>query len=541
MATFQRSDDDKQSPFECREYVIDDYDADVHRARVLSVGLKDAITRDRLSPWSWKMLRLYGIVLLTTLNCCMNGYDGMLMSSVNAMDSFHKHFGTEMQGSQTGILFSIYAIGTLAGAAVSAPASDTFGRRFGMSVGSMLIIVGAGLEAAANELSQFIGGRFLIGMGVNLANTAAVIYLVEIALPHWRGTFGGLYNVVGYYTGSLSCTWIAYGTGFLASNWSWQIPVIIQAVPPFIVMTCAWLMPESPRWLFANNKAEQAREMLVKYHGMGDPDSSIVAYECNEIEADVRLEADLGGRRWWDYKVLFSSREMLYRMWLLFLVCIFSQFIGGSVIAYYLPVMLENAGIKSQSQQLLLNAMNNVFGFVSGICGSFTVDLWGRRTLFLYGTFITGLIYIPINVIASFDADNITTSMGYGFIACIFLYGIVYAFCWTPLQTLYPAEILPNHARAKGMAFQSIVYGASSFINLYATPTGLSTIGWKMYTIFMVFHFLEYVFMFFTLPETKGRTIEELEVLFAARNPVKASLQRYEVIFREGGGVKMLD
>lgn len=135
----------------------------------------------------------------------MNGYDGMLMSSVNAMDSFHKHFGTEMQGSQTGILFSIYAIGTLAGAAVSAPASDTFGRRFGMSVGSMLIIVGAGLEAAANELSQFIGGRFLIGMGVNLANTAAVIYLVEIALPHWRGTFGGLYNVVGYYTGSL-CT-----------------------------------------------------------------------------------------------------------------------------------------------------------------------------------------------------------------------------------------------------------------------------------------------------------------------------------------------
>lgn len=146
--------------------------------------------------------------------------------------------------------------------------------------------------------------------------------------------------------------------------------------------------------------------------------------------------------------------------------------------------MLENAGIKSQSQQLLLNALNNVFGFVSGICGSFTVDRWGRRTLFLYGTFITGLIYIPINVIASFDADGITTSMGYGFIACIFMYGIVYAFCWTPLQTLYPAEILPNHARAKGMAFQSIVYGASSFINLYATPTGLSTIGWKMYTIF---------------------------------------------------------
>ena len=92
-------------------------------------------------------------------------------------------------------------------------------------------------------------------------------------------------------------------------------------------------MPESPRWLFANNKAEEARKMLVKYHGMGDPDSSMVAYECSEIEADVRFETAMGGRRWWDYKILFNSREMLYRMWLLFLVCIFSQFIGGSVIA----------------------------------------------------------------------------------------------------------------------------------------------------------------------------------------------------------------
>lgn len=68
MATFQRGDDEKRNPFEYRDYVIDGDDADVHRARVLSAGLTDAITRDRLSPWSWKMVRLYGIVLLTTLS-----------------------------------------------------------------------------------------------------------------------------------------------------------------------------------------------------------------------------------------------------------------------------------------------------------------------------------------------------------------------------------------------------------------------------------------------------------------------------------------
>ncbi|KAF9892798.1 hypothetical protein FE257_000387 [Aspergillus nanangensis] len=511
----------------------------VHRLQVLSVGLNDALSKDRMSPWSWAMLRLYGIVALTTLSsiniippflyCCMNGFDGTLMSSINAMDSFHDQFGTSMQGSGTGILFSIYAIGNLAGAVVAAPASDTFGRRFGMFLGSGIIVVGTILEAAASEVRLFIGGRFLIGLGISLTNTAAPIYLVEVALPQWRGTFGGLYNVVGYYTGALSCTWIAYGTGFLVSDWSWRIPVILQAVPSVIVMAAAFLMPESPRWLFANRRAERGRQMLVKYHGFGNEDSAMVAYECREIEDDIRFEVENGGRRWWDYQALFSSRDMLYRVWLLFLVCVFSQFIGGSVITYFMPVMLQNAGITGSHQQLLLNALNTVFSFLSGLVGSFFVDRWGRRTLFLYGTFITGLIYIPINVIASYDPAHITAGMGYGFIACIFLYGIFFAFCWTPLQALYPAEILPNRVRAKGMAFQSMIYGAANFINMYATPTGMANIGWNMYTIFLVLHFLEYGLMYFTLPETKGRTIEELEELFLQTNPVTPSLQTQEV------------
>lgn len=105
-------------------------------------------------------------------------------------------------------------------------------------------------------------------------------------------------------------------------------------------MLCAWLMPESPRWLYANNKQERAREILIKYHGMGNPDSALVEFETNEIEQGIQWEIETGGRRWWDFKILFNSKAMLYRLWLLFLVCIFSLFIGGSVIRYYLPPSL---------------------------------------------------------------------------------------------------------------------------------------------------------------------------------------------------------
>lgn len=136
----------------------------------------------------------------------MNGFDGSLMSSLNAMDPFHKHFGIAMEGSGTGLVFAIYAAGNLVGAAMAAPASDILGRRFGMSLGSFFIIIGAVLEASAPNVAQFIGGRFLIGFGISLCNTAAPVYLVEMALPQWRGIFGGLYNVVGYYVGALGAS-----------------------------------------------------------------------------------------------------------------------------------------------------------------------------------------------------------------------------------------------------------------------------------------------------------------------------------------------
>ncbi|KAJ5535212.1 hypothetical protein N7527_001466 [Penicillium freii] len=498
----------------------------VEDSAVLTANVNDVLVQERLSAWSLIAFRLYGVIAITTLNCTMNGFDGTLMSSLNAMKPFHNQFGTKMDGGGTGILFAIYAVGNLVGAVAAAPASDILGRRFGMCIGSFFVILGAVLEATASNVGQFMGGRFLIGFGVSISNTAGPTYLVEVVLPQWRGALGGLYNVVGYYSGALACTWIAYGTGFLSTNWSWRIPVLVQIVPAAIILITAYMLPESPRWLWSKNKKDEARAVLIKYHGAGDPDSALVAFECVEIEEQLRQDIESGNNIWWDFRALFIGKAMWYRLWIIFLVCVFSQFVGGSVISYYMPVMLQNAGITDSHQQLLLNALNIVFGFVSGIVGSFFVERFGRRSLFLWGTFLTGLVYIPINVIASFNADHITQSMGYGFIACIFLYGIIYSFCWTTLQALYPAEILPTRVRAKGLAFQGLVSGGASFINMYATPVGMSTIGWKMYTIFLVFHFMEYLAMFFTLPETKGRTLEEIEEVFEAGNVVKASLRK---------------
>ena len=144
-----------------------------------------------------------------------------------------------------------------------------------------------------------------------------------------------------------------------------------------------------------------------------------------------------GSQKWYDFRILANSRQSRYRMWLVLLVTVFSQFIGGS-ISYFMPVIYEHLGITSSRKQLLLNALSTVVSFVSGLAGSWTVDWFGRRPLFLWGTFLTGLVYLAMTVLAARSNGDVSTGMGYTFIVFSFLYGVFWSFCWTPLQTLYP-------------------------------------------------------------------------------------------------------
>lgn len=143
------------------------------------------------------------VLKLMTPDNCGNGFDGTIMSSVNAMDPFHDYFGTKMQGASIGAVFALYNVGQIVGCFVAAPASDGLGRRKGMAIGSAFLIIGAVIQATAKNIGTFMAGRFFLGLGCTLAMTAAPVYLVEIAYPSWRGALSGLYNVFGWYIGSL--------------------------------------------------------------------------------------------------------------------------------------------------------------------------------------------------------------------------------------------------------------------------------------------------------------------------------------------------
>jgi MFS family permease len=316
-------------------------------------------------------------------------------------------------------------------------------------------------------------------------------------------------------------------------------------VAPSVVACLVWLaLPESPRWLWAQGQTERAKSILIKYHGDNNADSALVRLEIAEMQESLEAEQEVANKNW-NYKILVNNRPNRLRMWLLMLVAVFANFIGGSVLSYYLPVMVQGIGIKDSRRQLLLNGINTIISFMAGLVGSFFVDKFGRRPLFLWGTLLTGLVYIPINVLAS-EAEKyadgvVPTSQAYAFIAMIFTYGIFWGFCWTPLQALYPAEILNNEIRAKGMGVKGLLTGLSSFINTYGTSVSLKHIGWKTYTIFLILHFIHNGLMWLSCVETKGRTLEEIDEIFNDPKPVKRSLQKTAIIADAGVGVSIKD
>lgn len=118
---------------------------------------------------------------------------------------------------------------------------------------------------------------------------------------------------------------------------SWRVPYIVQVVPAAVMSATVWFIPESPRWLFAKQKDDVAKSVLIKYHGNGNPDSAVVRLECEKIKFSLEAEAELTRGRWWDYKILIRNRANRYRMWILVLITVFSQFTGGAVISYFLP------------------------------------------------------------------------------------------------------------------------------------------------------------------------------------------------------------
>lgn len=313
-----------------------------------------------------------------------------------------------------------------------------------------------------------------------------------------------------------------------------------------IIFGAAYFLPESPRWLYVNNKQEQSREMLTKYHGDGNPDSEWVMLQLNEYEE--LLEMDGADKRWWDYRALFKSRSTCYRLFCNVVVSIFGQWAGNAVLSYFMSKVLGTIGISGKIGQANVILINNCQQFCWALLGANLVERIGRRPLLLFSNIGCCLVWLAMTVSTAIyqmsipkdagpDAVGTNSVAGVVCLVFIFIFGAVYSIGFTPLQALYPVEVLSFEMRAKGMGFSGVAVAAALLLNQFAWPVSMDKIGWRTYIIFTIWCGVQSVVIFFWIPETKGRTLEELDEIFNSSNPVKASLKKKRLAFDAFGEV----
>jgi MFS family permease len=176
---------------------------------------------------------------------------------------------------------------------------------------------------------MFIVSRFLLGFGIPFAIVAASSLLGELGYPKERAVLGSLFNA-SWFIGSIVAAGVTYGTFTIKNNWSWRIPSLMQAIPSLMQIAFMWFIPESPRWLIAKDRADEALAILIEYHAEGDNDSELVRIEFAEIQETLKVEMENSTRSW---REMVATPGMRKRVLICSMLGLFTQWSGNGLIS----------------------------------------------------------------------------------------------------------------------------------------------------------------------------------------------------------------
>jgi hypothetical protein len=281
-------------------------------------------------------------------------------------------------------------------------------------------------------------------------------------------------------------------------------------------MGLCWLIDESPRWLIANERDAEAEKLLVKYHANGDASDPLVLVEMEEIRTAIRLENQAMSST--SYLSFFKTAGNRRRFFIILAVGFFSQWSGNGLISYYLTLILNSIGYRSQETQTLINALLTLWSMLWGLVFSVVVNRIPRRTMFLGSTLGSLACFVVWTALEATyekstnlneDGTGGPSGIAKGVLAMIFLFNLFFTAGWGVLQVTYVVEILPFNLRARGLVLYNLFVACALIFNQYANPIGVTNSGWKYYITYDVWLAFEAVVVYFLFVETGNLSLEE--------------------------------
>lgn len=405
-----------------------------------------------------------------------------------------------LQGFALGWVVSIFEVGCMGGTFLTAWLTDKYGRKKMLiytAVALMITTIGVALAQSALDLGVW---RFAEGLGVGAASVLSPMYIAEIAPASIRGKLVTM-NQLAIILGILLATIVSYYFGDPNNVESWRWMFGSAFIPAFIFFIALFIIPESPRWLIKAQHHQKAEQVLKK---IGD--NRFVQKELAEINESLKLTSKQGS-----YRELFGH-VILPILLIGFGLAVLQQFSGANNVTAYMQIIFAKANISIKNG--LLNAV--FFGivfFVFTILAILLIDKMGRKKLMLVGT--SGMALFLFLLAWSFNSKSVNGTLVLIFVLA---YIAIYAFTLAPVTWVLLSEIFPNYIRSKALSLSSCVLWLATFLVVLISPYLLKLSPIMNFIIFGICNVIGFFFVLKWVPETKGKTLEELETMLTKKS-----------------------
>ncbi|KAL1404817.1 Plasma membrane low glucose sensor [Vanrija albida] len=478
------------------------------------------------------------------------GYDTGYISGLKEMPYFTSVFGTDfadgtrkLSTSTDSLITSILSAGTFFGALLGSTIGDRFGRRGGIMIYVLIFSVGAALQTGTKNLAGFAVGRVLAGLGVGGTSCLIPVYQSECAPRHLRGSIVAAYQLC-LNIGMLIAAVAVNATKDRPDASSYQIPVAMQFIWAAIIMVGLVFLPESPRWLLLKGRKDDCRTCLSKL--LSEPlDGPNVTELFNEIQANLEHELEQGGASWADC-FRNGDNKTFKRVVTGCVLLMLQQLSGINFIMYFGTTFFTNSGIKNP---FIITIATNCVNAGMTVPGMWAVERIGRRPLLIYGA--AGMAVCQLIVAAVGVATPLTNVVSQKVLVafvCIFIGH--FASTWGLLGWVLAAELPPYAIRTKSMSLSVATQWLFNFALGFATPylvnDGPGNAGLK-HNVFWIWGsccVIGSVFAYYMIPETKGLSLEQIDILYRNSNARQsAAYRRYilETDTRDGSSETAVD
>ncbi|KAM0750892.1 putative MFS monosaccharide transporter [Meredithblackwellia eburnea MCA 4105] len=460
------------------------------------------------------------ITVFATTGFLLFGYDQGVMSGLITGEQFIQTFPAcdeAVQGKSRAALLqatytAIYELGCLAGAVFALFAGEKLGRRRMMQLGAVIMCIGVAIQVSAvagyQAGLQFCIGRVITGVGNGMNTSTIPSWVAETSRSHNRGLLVCI-EASMVATGTAIAYWVDFGLSFVKTSLNWRLPIALQVVFAIGLLSGVAFLPESPRWLMNQGRAAEAQQVVAALTG-DTFDSEATLLQTQLIIQSIEQSRELGIARKRD--LFTNGPTQHFRRMLIGCSSQFFQQIGGcNAVIYFAPLVFQqNLGLDRQLS-LILGGVN-VTVYALAAFGSYAlIEKVGRRKMYLVGS--AGQCLSMVIVFAFYIGEDKNRLKGSVF--GLFLYLMFFGATWLELPWLTPAEINPLRTRTNANAASTITNWLWNFTVVEFVPPMLTSWKWGTFLFFAVINacFIPIIYLYY--PETAGRTLEEIDLIFA--------------------------